>query len=152
MPLNDREKLVVATRAMRFSEKESLEYLAAHDHKISARTYYKTLAHVEAETKKRLYEIAKTQKERHLERIEELALVKKELWRCYHEETTTIFKTRILKEIKEIQAWISAYDESTSGIIEEVIKNFGQDSESQIPSLSTLNGRREKEEDTAKAS
>ena len=127
MPLNDRELLVVATKAMRFSEKDALNYMKAKGHHIEARTYYRILGTVESKTKERLFWIAKHMKERHLERIEELQLIKKELWRTYHEAQKAADKGRILNYLTNIQPWISSYDESTAGIIEDVIKNFGHE-------------------------
>jgi len=129
--LNDRELLVIATKAMRFSEKESLEYLKAHNHAMGEASYYRILAHVKSETMKRLYEIAKSMKDHHLERIDELALIKKELWRTYHQSTLNADKIRALKVIGELQPWISAYDEATQSILENAVKQFKKEEEAQ---------------------
>ena len=141
MPLNATESLVVATKVMRLSEKEALAYMEEHEQKISRDKYYRILGRVSSETRKRLFEICKNMKERHMQRIDELETIRKELWEVYNSSTDGNVKLRALKQLREIQPWISAYDESTAGIIKEVIKNFGQDSEPEIPSLSTLDGR-----------
>lgn len=137
MPLNERELLVVATKAMRFSEKESLAYLKAHNHEMAAASYYRILGQCEGKARERLFEIAKTMKERHLERIEELSLIKKELWRVFHEAKLDADKIRSLKALADIQPWISTYDEASSGVIADVIKNFGHEqAEKNISTLS----------------
>lgn len=137
MPLNERELLVVATKVMRFSEKESLAYMKLKNHEMVASSYYRILGRVEAETRKRLYEICKTMKERHLERIEELDLIKKEMWIQYHKENVPRFKVRTLKELRELQPYISAYDESTQGILEDAIKQFAHEKNLNLPTLGT---------------
>ena len=135
MALNDRELLVVGTKVMRFSEKEALAYMKEHNHEMSGRSYYRILAHVEGETRKRLYEIARTMKERHMERIDELNKIKKELWIQYNEEDVPRFKARILKELKELQPYISAYDEATKSILEESVKQFANEKNINLPEL-----------------
>lgn len=144
MPLNATELLVVATKTMRLSEKGALIYMEEHGEKISRDKYYRILGRVSSETRKRLFEICKNMKERHMQRIDELETIRKEIWEVHNSSTDDNVKLRALKQLREIQPWISAYDESTASIIKEVIKNFGQDSEPEIPSLSTLDGRREK--------
>jgi len=125
MPLNDREVLVVATKVMHFSEKEAMAYLAAHNINISVPTYYRTLGRISAETQKRLFDICKNMKELHLERIDELRTIKKEMWLNYHKEKNPSKKVVILREIKEMQPYLSAYDEATQSILEESVKQFG---------------------------
>ena len=140
MPLNATESLVVATKIMRLSEKESLDYLKKRGIEISRDKYYRILGRVSSETSKRLYEICKNFKERHMARIDEVETIRQKLWEIFREATKTADKIRALHELRELQPWISAYDEATQGVIEDVIKNFGQDHEDQIPSLSTLDG------------
>ena len=140
MPLNDTELLVVATKVMRLSEKEALAYMEEHYHKISREKYYRILGRVSSETRKRLFEICKNFKERHMQRIDELETIRRKLWEVFRSTEDENVKLRALKQLTDIQPYISAYDESTAGVIEEVIKNFGKDHEDQTPSLSTLDG------------
>lgn len=140
MSLNDRELLVVTTKVMRLSEKEALAYMEEHGHKISRDKYYRILGRVSTETRKRLFEICKNFKERHMQRIDELETIRRKLWEVFRSAEDENVKLRALKQLTDIQPYISAYDESTAGVIEEVIKNFGKDHEDQTPSLSTLNG------------
>ena len=137
MALNERELLVVATKVMRFSEKESLAYMKGHNHEMSAASYYRILVNIAGEARKRLYEIAKTMKELHLDRIDELHRIKKEMWVQYHKETEPRFKVRILKEIKEVLPWLSAYEEATKSILEEAVKQFVHEENINLPELRT---------------
>ena len=140
MPLNETELLVVAAKVMRLSEKEALAYMEEHSHKISRDKYYRILGRVSSETRKRLFEICKNFKERHMQRIDELETIRRKLWEVFRSTEDENVKLRALKQLTDIQPYISAYDESTAGVIEEVIKNFGKDHEDQTPSLSTLDG------------
>ena len=136
MGLNDREKLVLNTKIMRLSEKESLQYLEAHKESMSVPTYYRILAHIEGETRKRLYEIAKEMTALHMERIDELERIKKEMWINYHKESEPRFKVKILREIKEMQPYISAYHEATKDILEDAVRRFANE---EYRSISTIN-------------
>lgn len=142
MPLNETELLVVATKTMRLSEKEALDYLEEKSHKMSRQTYYRILGRVSSETRKRLFEICKNFKERYLDRIDTLTTIEKLMWENYNECDVPATRVRILKELREMQVYLSAFDEGTALVIEEVIRNFGKDHEDQIPSLSTLDGTR----------
>jgi len=140
MPLNDTELLVVTTKTMRLSAKEALAYLKEKGHEMSKKTYYRILGRVSSETRKRLFEICKNFKERYLDRIDTLTTIEKLMWENYNECDVPATRVRILKELREMQVYLSAFDEGTALVIEEVIRNFGKDHEDQIPSLSTLDG------------
>ncbi len=75
-----------------------------------------------------------------MQRIDELETIRRKLWEVFRSTEDENVKLRALKQLTDIQPYISAYDESTAGVIEEVIKNFGKDHEDQTPSLSTLDG------------
>ena len=126
MPLNDREICVVYTKALDYPEVKAIQYCKDRGHKMSVPTYYRILKKVGAETLVRLVKIAKEQRERHLARIEKLETIEKQMWEQADKETDTIKKTRILKEIREHQLYISAFDEATEGVIEEVVSKFSE--------------------------
>jgi len=132
MALNERELLVIATKIVGYNEKEALEYMEKHEHEMSAATYYRTLGKIEGQTRKRLYEIAKNMRELHMQRIDELEKVRKEMWKQYkleneREDGKPILAVRILKEIKEVQPYISAYHEATKEILEGTVKQFANE-------------------------
>ena len=140
MSLNDTEKTVIATKVMRFSEKEALDYLKEKGHQMSKRTYYRILGRISSKTSKRLFEISKNFKERHLQRIDEFEIIRIEMWKNYYKCDDPLDRVKILKHIVDLLSSISAFDEATAGVIEDVIRNFGKDHEDQTPSLSTLDG------------
>ena len=155
--LNEMQILVLATKNMRFTESEALEYLKSKGYEISKASYYKYLKDISVDTRKRLYDICKNFNEHHLERIDSLRIVEKELWQTYYmpkkimvqtkEErfdddgkkvTITkqdvidvpqlpLEKAKILKDITELQPYISAYEESTQAILERSAKHFGKE-------------------------
>ena len=131
MALNERERLVLNTVTMRLNEKESLTYLEKNHHKMEHATYYRIKARIEAETLKRINEIGSQFQHQHLARIEELELIRSEMWKNCSLETVPFKKVMILKEIKELQPFISAYHEATKHIMEdEVDKVTKQESDS----------------------
>ena len=126
--LNDTEHLVLQTVRMRLRGKEAIAYLSAHGTNISVKHYYKVKAKLDSEKLSRLYEIGNYGfVDQHIERIENLELVQELLWKNYW--TVHIKKPdtalRILREIREIQPYLSAYYEATKHIIQ---KDHGQGS------------------------
>ncbi len=138
MPLTEKEKDVIATKVMRFSEKKALEYLKEKGHLMSKSTYYRILGRVSSETSKRLFEICKNMKERHILQIDELETIRTEMWKNYNKCDDPLDKVKILKEIRELIVYISAFDDSTALVIQEVIRNFGKDHENPNLDLSSL--------------
>ena len=130
MVLNDLELSVVATKSMRFTEKESLVYLKTQGHEISVPTYYRTLGHISSETRKRAFEIAKSFLEDHINTIDELENIKKLMYEKALQEDDCYKATMILAKIVETMIpYISAYKEATKAIIEKVKKEIGNKEE-----------------------
>lgn len=126
MGLNDLEICVIATKSMRFTTHEALEYLKTQNHHISERTYFRVLGHVSSETRKRSFEIAKSFLEEHIHTIDELLYVKKLMYQEYVKESDSLKKTMILSKIVETMIpYISAYREATKEIIKKVKKEVG---------------------------
>lgn len=124
MVLNELEIAVVATKSMRFSEKESMAYLKTQGYDISSRTYYRILGHISAETRKSAFEHAKNFLEDHINTIDELLNIKKMMYQESIKETDSLKKTTILAKIAETMIpYISAYKEATKAIIIEEVKN-----------------------------
>ncbi len=121
MVLNDLELEIVATKAMRFSEKAALQYLKDKGFEISRRTYYYTLGHISAETRKRSFEIAKSFLEDHIQTCDELNNIKKMMYENYNKEDDYTKRAMILIKITDTMIpFISAYREATKQIIEKV--------------------------------
>jgi len=130
MVLNDLEITVIATKAMRLTEKESLEYLKEKGYVIERSMYYRTLAHISSETRKRAYEHAKSFLEDHINTIDELLNIKKMMYE--NAKNDNLKNTLILAKIAETMIpYISAYKEATKEIIIEEVKNkIGSEEES----------------------
>ncbi len=127
MGLNDLEIAVISTKAMRFSERESIAYLKTQKHEISVRHYYRILAHTSAETKKQAFEIAKSFLDDHIDTINELLHIKKIMYQEAIKEDDHFKKVMILAKITETMIpYISAYKEATKAIIEKVSKEIGK--------------------------
>lgn len=139
MVLNERELLVVATKIVGFNEHDALEYMDEHHHKMGNSTYYRILGHVEGQTRNRLYAIAKGMRELHMQRIDELEKCRKEMWKQYRKECKDeenykpVNAVRILKEIKELQPYISTYHEATRDILESTVKQYASEEHIRIP-------------------
>ena len=120
--LNDTEQLVLQTIRMRLKGKESLAYLKANGKEITLEHYYRVKGKLDGEKLKRLNEIGQYGfVDQHLERIDNLELIQellwKNYWRVHLEKPDTAY--RILKEIRELQPYLSAYYEATKHVIQK---------------------------------
>jgi len=115
------EQLILRCIVMRFSERESLTYIAENYKKIESTRYYeikRTLADKLVEegyritSKNGLYE-------QHMMRIQTLETIEKEQWKQYKAESKPYLKSSILERIQNLQVYLSsAYD-----YIRAIIKN-----------------------------
>ncbi len=120
--LNDTEILVLQTIRMRLKGKEALSYLKGNGKEITLEHYYRVKGQLDATKLKRLHEIGQYGfEDQHLERIDNLELVQELLWKNYwrvhlNKPDTAL---RILREIREVQPYLSAYYEATKHVIEK---------------------------------
>jgi len=136
LPLNPTEILVVLTKTMRYSEKEALKKLKEKGHEMRRDEYYKILGRVTSQTKERLYEICKNMKERHMDRIDDVEMIRGQLvdiLKAYGTNTTERLKA--LHELRELQPYISAYDEAAQGVLEDSVRAFGEEEHIDVSSL-----------------
>ena len=120
--LNDTEILVLQTIRMRFKGSEALAYMKANGKEISLQHYYKVKGHLDATKLKRLHEIGTHGfEDQHLERIGTLEQCQELLWKNYWKVHLNKPDTalRILREIREIQPYLSAYYEATKHVIQK---------------------------------
>jgi len=98
---------------MRFSEKESLDYLKKKRYDISPAQFYRIKKRQEETKFARISEIARNMyTEQTLERIDTIIYIQKEMWDNYHQETSPRKRVEILKDILLTQPYISAYVEA----------------------------------------
>jgi hypothetical protein len=115
--LNDRERLVRQCIVMRLKEKEAMAFLKANGELISPKTYWRCRGRLQAEKRKRLFEIGQSGfEDQHLWRIDTLELVEQELWKCYFKGD---YKgAGILRNIAEIQPYLASFYSVTKQVIE----------------------------------
>jgi hypothetical protein len=105
---------------MRMTETESLSYLKLKGFQISPAKFYRIKKDIEDTKFERLSRIASTEfVSQHLERIDQLELVTREMWRNYHDETNPSKKVIILQTIVQVQPFLSQYYEATAEIAKE---------------------------------
>jgi hypothetical protein len=104
---------------MRLTIQQSLEYMNDAGFPVSQATYCRMKRKLQNQKLERLYNIAKYGfEDGHLERIDQLELIQKLMWKDYHECKDPFKRSCILEKIANIQPYLSAYYESTKDIIE----------------------------------
>lgn len=90
---------------------------------ISRAEFYRLKKKVEESTQERLNLIAsKEYLTQHLERIDTLRTILKEMWANYHLEKNPFKKVQILEKIEENQLYLSSYYDSTRYVLEQGAK------------------------------
>lgn len=118
--LNDSQKAIVDTMTMRFGTKQSLAYLKEHGHEMNERTFFRQKKKIESLKLKRLYHIAKIGfEEQHLERIDQLKLIQRLMWKEYESCKDPYQKVKILESIAGVQPYLSSYYEATHFVVKE---------------------------------
>ena len=125
--MNELELLIIATKYKRLTESESLSYLKKHGYDISTASYWRTRGKITALARERLFQIAKNMEELHYERITSLAELAQHAWKILDETEDPEIKLRAIRELREMQPFISAYDEATQNIMEEAINKYGKE-------------------------
>ena len=119
---------------MRLSIKRSLLYMEGSGYPMSQATYMRIKSWLKRTTLERLHYIAGFGfEDQHLERIDNVDLIHELMWENYHLERSPSKKVMILKEIKELQPYISSYYEATK----EVIKPSGGREDPSLPENTT---------------
>jgi hypothetical protein len=123
--LSDTEKAIVETIRMRLSTEQALQYLKDSGFSISRATYFRHKKKLEEKKLERLYHIANIGFEYQcLDRIDGLELIEKKMWEEYNKEKTPWKRVQILKDIAEIQPYLSSIYESSKLIIDNKIINL----------------------------
>ena len=118
--ITERQRAVIETIKMRFTEKQALAYLKEVGFEISDTTWYREKNKVEKLKLKRLYHIAQIGfQDQHLERIDTIELCLKLCWQNYNEEQDPYKKFQMLKDIIMVQPYLSSYYEATKLIIDK---------------------------------
>lgn len=124
--LTDRQRAVLETMKMRLNRPQALAYLRGEGIVISNPTLGRIKAWLKRTQMERLHHIAVVGfEQQHLERIDTCELMAKLHWQNYHLEKSPYRKSMILREIRELQPFISGYYDLTRDIIEKqgILKN-----------------------------
>ena len=63
-----------------------------------------------------------------MDRIDDVELLRKLLLEILRNpKITTMEKLKAIHELRELEPWISAYDEAAQGVLEDSIKQFGKE-------------------------
>ena len=118
--LDDRQRAVVATIRMRLTRQQALAYMKGEGYPMSEGTYGRIKARLKSNELKRLHNIAAIGfEQQHLERIDTCELMAQLHWQNYHLEKNPYKKSMILREIRELQPYISAYYDATRKVIQK---------------------------------
>jgi hypothetical protein len=111
--ISDRQKIVIETITMRLSTKEALIYLHEHGFPIKEATYYREKTKLENMKMGRLNLMAKVGfADQHLDKIDKLECIEKEMWKKYRECKDPYKSVEILTQIANLQPFLSAYYDS----------------------------------------
>lgn len=110
---------VIECMCLHISEKESLSYLKDRGFTISRAEFYRLKKEVQESTQERLNLIASKEfLTQHMERIDTLRVILKEMWINYHIENNPSKKVQILEEIEENQVYLSSYYDSMRFVLQ----------------------------------
>ena len=118
--LNDTEKAVVETIRMRLSTEQALQYMKDNGFSVSRATYFRHKKKLEEKKLERLYHMANIGFDyQHLDRIDGLELIEKKMWEEYNKEKTPWKRVQILKDIVEIQPYLSSIYDANKFVIDD---------------------------------
>lgn len=110
---------VIECMCLHISEKESLSYLKDRGFTISRAEFYRLKKEVQESTQECLNLIASKEfLTQHMERIDTLRVILKEMWINYHIENNPSKKVQILEEIEENQIYLSSYYDSMRFVLQ----------------------------------
>lgn len=106
---------------MRLTEKESLAYLKDHKYPIKEGRFYEIKKVIKENNSHQINKIALENgfAESHMERITTLRTIEREHWINYNKEKEPIKKSTILKNITELQVYLSSAYDTTKAVIRE---------------------------------
>lgn len=117
------EPYIMHCMCLNFSEINALNYLKDKGYDISHSEYYRLKNEVKESTHERLNLIASKEfLTQHMERIDTLRTILKEMWTNYHLEKNPFKKVQILEKIEENQLYLSSYYDSTRYVLEQAVK------------------------------
>ena len=120
--LTDTQKAVVDTITMRLHLEHALDYVKHAGFPMGRRTYYRHKKKIQEMKLERMHHIAKYFPDQHLERIDNLRTILKEMWKNYKECKDPFKRVQILEKIEDNQLYLSSYYDSTRFVLQEGAK------------------------------
>jgi hypothetical protein len=118
--LTERQRAVVATMRMRLTRAQAVAYLRGEGYQMSSTTLGRIKSWLRRTQLQRLHYIASFGfEEQHLTRIDMCEHIEQLMWQNYHLCKDPAKKVGILKEIKELQPYISTYYDTTKAVMEK---------------------------------
>lgn len=117
------EPYIIDCMAMNLHENQALKYLDDNGFDISRAEFYRLKNEVKESTEERLNLIASKEfLSQHLERIDTLRTILKEMWANYHLEKNPTKRVQILEKIEENQLYLSSYYDSTRYVLQQAVQ------------------------------
>ena len=121
------EPYVIDVMAMNLHENQALKYLDDNGYDISRAELYRLKNEIKESTEERLNLIASKEfLSQHLERIDTLRTILKEMWANYHNCTDPLKRVQILEKIEENQLYLSSYYDSTRYVMQQAAQKQQQ--------------------------
>jgi len=119
MALNDKEYNIITSRIMFKSDFNlALKWLESKGLKVSQADYYRTLAILDKDAKKRLYGLAEKFEVIAADEIVKFQNIEKQMYEEYHKESQPINRAKILKMIADLQPYITSLYDQTRMVLE----------------------------------
>ena len=116
------EPYIIEVMCLNISEKESLSYLENKGYKISPAEFYRIKNEIKQSAPERMNLIASTEfLQQHMERIDMLRTIQKEMWANYHLEKNPTKKANVLMQLAELQKYLAAIYDSTRYVLQQSI-------------------------------
>lgn len=121
------EPYIIEIMCLNLHDKESLSYLKERGYSISRMELYRIKREIKENTQERLNLIASEEYlSQHIERLDMLKTIQKEMWANYHLEKNPSKKASILMQIAELQTYLSSYFDSTRYVLQQAIMKKGK--------------------------
>jgi hypothetical protein len=136
------EPYIIDCMCLNISEKQALSYLSDKGYDISHSEYYRLKNEVKESTHERLNLIASKEfLTQHMDRIDTLRTIEKEMWANYHLEKSPFKNVQILEKIEENQVYLSSYYDSTRYVLEQSAKVKQQEPYEEQKKKKKVNGQ-----------
>ena len=117
--LSEYKRAVLTTMIMRLSRQEALAYLRGEGYLISDSTLGRIKSELKRNSLSRMHQVATYEfHEQHLSRIDTCELIAKLMWQEFIRERSPYRRVLILKEIKDLQPYLSSYYQTTKMVLE----------------------------------